>query len=105
MRIFAVFLALTCLVPAREAHVTLLATTDLHGNIWPWDYLTGKPAQRGLAKIATLVKEVRKTAPDALLVDAGDTIQGAPIESVWQTYVRTGKLPMNLRFEGGPPTV
>lgn len=69
----------------EEAHLTVLATTDMHGNIYPWDYLSGKPSERGLAKIATLVAAQRRTAPDALLLDAGDTIQGTPLESVFQS--------------------
>lgn len=59
--------------------ITLLSTTDIHGHIEPWDYYAGKPANLGLAKIATLVKQARKEAPDALLLDCGDTIQGTPL--------------------------
>jgi 2',3'-cyclic-nucleotide 2'-phosphodiesterase/3'-nucleotidase len=93
---------LAACLPAREVTVTVLATTDLHGNIYPYDYLTGKPASRGLAKIATLIKAQRQNTPSALLVDCGDTIQGSPLESVYQHYVATGKLPLNLHFEGKP---
>jgi 2',3'-cyclic-nucleotide 2'-phosphodiesterase/3'-nucleotidase len=89
-------------LPARQVTLTVLATTDLHGNIYPYDYLTGKPAARGLAKIATLIKAERKSAPSALLVDCGDTIQGSPLESVYQRYVATGNLPLNLHFSGKP---
>ena len=49
--------------------ITLLDTTDSHGHIMPWDYYTNKPADLGLAKIATLVKQARADAPDALLLD------------------------------------
>jgi len=35
----------------RQVTVTLLATTDLHGNIYPLDYFSGQPSARGLAKI------------------------------------------------------
>ena len=72
----------------------MLATTDLHGNLYPVDYFTGKPADRGLAKIATLVRAVRREAPNALLIDCGDTIQGTPLETVYQSYVSTGRLPL-----------
>lgn len=88
---------------ARDVRVTILATTDLHGNIYPWDYLTGKPADRGFAKIATLIAAERKANPNNLLIDVGDTIQGAVLESVWQGYVRTGKLPLNVKFDGPAP--
>ncbi|MFO0337856.1 MAG: bifunctional metallophosphatase/5'-nucleotidase [Acidobacteriota bacterium] len=73
--------------------VTILATTDLHGHIFPYDYFTQTPAAYGLAKIATLVKQARREAPEAILVDAGDTIQGSPLESLYQAFRRTGKLP------------
>ncbi|MDZ4800804.1 MAG: 5'-nucleotidase C-terminal domain-containing protein [Bryobacteraceae bacterium] len=88
---------------SREAKITILATTDLHGNLYPWDYLSGREMPRGLAKIASLIAAERRTAPSALLLDAGDTIQGASIESVWQTYVSTGKLPLNMKFSATPP--
>jgi 2',3'-cyclic-nucleotide 2'-phosphodiesterase (5'-nucleotidase family) len=58
--------------------ITLLDTTDSHGHIMPWDYYTNRPADLGLAKIATLVKQVRADAPDALLLDCGDTTEGTP---------------------------
>ncbi len=61
-------------------HIVVLGTTDLHGNIFPIDYYTDKPDNRGLAKIATLVKQVRKENPNVLLVDSGDTIQGTPLQ-------------------------
>jgi 2',3'-cyclic-nucleotide 2'-phosphodiesterase/3'-nucleotidase len=64
--------------PARVT-VTLLSTTDLHGNLYPLDYYSNQPANRGLAKIATLVKQVRAERPHALLLDCGDTIQGTPL--------------------------
>jgi 2',3'-cyclic-nucleotide 2'-phosphodiesterase / 3'-nucleotidase len=66
---------------AAPSHVTvtLLSTTDVHGHIEPWDYYANKPADLGLAKIATLIKQVRAEPPHALLLDCGDTIQGTPL--------------------------
>jgi 2',3'-cyclic-nucleotide 2'-phosphodiesterase/3'-nucleotidase len=58
----------------------VLGTTDLHGNIFPTDYYTNKPDNRGLAKISTLIKQVRKETGNVLLIDSGDTIQGTPLE-------------------------
>lgn len=65
--------------PQRVA-ITILGTTDLHGNIYPVDYYTDKPENRGLAKIATLVKSLRKDNTNVVLIDSGDTIQGTPLE-------------------------
>lgn len=67
-------------VPDR-VQITILGTTDLHGNLNPIDYYTNKPDNRGLAKVATLIKRIRKEQPNVLLIDSGDTIQGSPLES------------------------
>ncbi len=65
--------------PPAGVHLTLLGTTDIHGNIEPVDYYTNQPAKRGLAKIATLIRGVRAAEPHVLLLDSGDTIQGTPL--------------------------
>lgn len=81
-----VFILLLALIPLTgsgaptRVQITILGTTDLHGNIYPLDYYTNKPDNRGLAKIATLIKQARKENPNALLIDSGDTIQGTPLE-------------------------
>jgi len=64
---------------AETVSLTLLDTTDIHGRIVPWDYYRDKPENRGLAKIATLIREARAEDPNALLLDCGDTIQGTPL--------------------------
>jgi 2',3'-cyclic-nucleotide 2'-phosphodiesterase/3'-nucleotidase len=63
----------------ERARVTILATTDLHGRVFPINYGTNQPSADGLARVATLVRAARKEAPDLLLVDCGDTIQGTPL--------------------------
>ena len=69
------------LVAPERVQITILGTTDLHGNINPIDYYTNKPDNRGLAKVATLIKRLRKEQPNVVLIDSGDTIQGSPLES------------------------
>lgn len=63
---------------AERTHVTVLSTADLHGHIHPVDFYTGEPAQRGLAKVGSLIKRARLLDPELILVDSGDTIQGTP---------------------------
>ncbi|MFN2454742.1 MAG: bifunctional UDP-sugar hydrolase/5'-nucleotidase [Pyrinomonadaceae bacterium] len=62
-----------------RAQITILATTDMHGNILPVDYYSNKPDARGLACAATVIKQARKENPNLLLIDSGDTIQGTPL--------------------------
>jgi 2',3'-cyclic-nucleotide 2'-phosphodiesterase (5'-nucleotidase family) len=78
--LLAIVLVAHSFAPER-VQITILGTTDLHGNINPIDYYTDKPDNRGLAKVATLINRVRKEQPNVVLVDSGDTIQGTPLES------------------------
>src|SRR5258708_10629411 len=87
---------------AKEVKITLLVTTDLHGNLLPFDYYTAQPADRGLVKVATLIRSERSENPNNLLIDCGDTIQGTPLESLYQHYIETGHLPLQLTFAGPP---
>ena len=64
---------------ADNVTLTLLSTTDSHGHLLAWDDMTNKPANWGLAKIATVVETIRATAPNVLLLDCGDTIEGTPL--------------------------
>jgi 2',3'-cyclic-nucleotide 2'-phosphodiesterase/3'-nucleotidase len=71
--------ALSAISPPARVTLTILGTTDLHGNIYPTDYFTEAPANRGLAKVYTLIKQVRRSQPNTLLIDSGDCIQGTPL--------------------------
>ncbi|KKD03504.1 bifunctional metallophosphatase/5'-nucleotidase [Streptomyces sp. WM6386] len=73
--------------PAKRYSFTVMGTTDLHGNIFNWDYFKdaeytdAKGNARGLSRVSTLVNQVRaeKGRRNTLLIDAGDTIQGTPL--------------------------
>src|SRR5215831_18607657 len=61
--------------------LVVAATTDVHGYVEGWNYLTGRPdTLRGLARIATIVDSMRRaTGTLPILVDAGDMLQGTPL--------------------------
>lgn len=71
----------------RRVRLTVLGTTDLHGNVYNWDYFKNKEFDNsahddiGIAKVATLVKAMRaeRRGEPMLTLDAGDTIQGTPL--------------------------
>ncbi|MET7859088.1 5'-nucleotidase C-terminal domain-containing protein [Streptomyces sp. NPDC005318] len=73
--------------PPKRYSFTVMGTTDLHGNVFNWDYFTDKEFDDkahndvGLAKISTLVEQVRaeKGRHNTLMIDAGDTIQGTQL--------------------------
>jgi 2',3'-cyclic-nucleotide 2'-phosphodiesterase/3'-nucleotidase len=71
--------------------LTLLGTSDTHGNVYNWDYYRdaeyddGAHNDVGLAKVATLVNQVRaeRRGKATLVLDAGDTIQGTPLATYY----------------------
>ncbi|MFE4218055.1 bifunctional metallophosphatase/5'-nucleotidase [Streptomyces sp. NPDC056844] len=73
--------------PQKRYSFTVMGTTDLHGNVFNWDYFTDKEFDDsahndvGLAKISTLVDQIREDRGrrNTLLIDAGDTIQGTQL--------------------------
>src|SRR5690606_18170 len=84
LAVFVLILALVAAYPAvaSAAELVIMATTDIHANIYPWDYYANRPNDNvGLAKIYTLVKEIRASHPNTLLFDNGDLIQGTPLAS------------------------
>ncbi|MHB8755701.1 MAG: bifunctional metallophosphatase/5'-nucleotidase [Candidatus Acidiferrales bacterium] len=64
---------------AGDVTLTLLSTTDSHGHLLAWDDMTNRPAHWGLAKIATLIAQIRASVPNVILLDCGDTIEGTPL--------------------------
>lgn len=57
----------------------VLATTDLHVHLLPYDYYNDRPQPAtGLAQAATLIRALRTEMPDGacLLVDNGDALSG-----------------------------
>ena len=58
----------------------LLGLTDLHANLYPYDYYRDRPDDSvGLARAAPLVAEARNEARNCLLLDNGDILQGTPL--------------------------
>ncbi|MFF7165271.1 bifunctional metallophosphatase/5'-nucleotidase [Streptomyces sp. NPDC008086] len=89
--------------PKKRYALTVMGTTDLHGNIFNWDYFKdaeysdAKGNAKGLSRVSTLVNQVRaeKGRRNTMLIDAGDTIQGTPL-----TYYYAKVDPITA--EGGP---
>ena len=58
----------------------ILATSDLHANLHPYNYYTDQPQNRGgLVRAGGVIASLRRAAENCLLVDNGDTLQGTPL--------------------------
>lgn len=81
MLIFTVLIANTNLTNANESNgvkITVLGTSDMHGAINSWAYESDKDnGNMGLARIHSIVKQVKGENPNTLVIDNGDTIQGS----------------------------
>jgi 2',3'-cyclic-nucleotide 2'-phosphodiesterase / 3'-nucleotidase len=65
---------------ANQAHLRLLETTDLHVHVYPYDYYSDRPVDTvGLARTATLIRQIRDEATNSMLIDNGDFLQGNPM--------------------------
>lgn len=58
----------------------LIATTDLHASLLPYDYHANRPVTgRSLCNISQQIAEARAEVPNSLLFDNGDFLQGNPL--------------------------
>ncbi len=58
----------------------LIGLTDLHANLYPYDYYRDRPDNSvGLARAASLIAQARSECPNCLLFDNGDILQGTPL--------------------------
>ena len=79
-----------------KSKLIILHTTDVHGNINPYNYFSDSPANNGLARVYTLVKQYRNRYKNVLLLDGGDLIQGTPL-SYYFNHIET-QVPNPLIF-------
>ena len=71
----------------KQFTLTVLGTTDLHNNVFNWDYFKNAAYadaagnKIGIAQAAALINAMRaeRGAANTLTIDAGDTIQGTPL--------------------------
>lgn len=80
---------------ACGVHLRLLATSDLHGMLRPFDYVTDGPAPGlGLGCAGALVQRLRRATPNVALFDNGDFLQGSPLSDEAATNPGRGLHPV-----------
>ncbi|MCU0903503.1 MAG: bifunctional 2',3'-cyclic-nucleotide 2'-phosphodiesterase/3'-nucleotidase [Tabrizicola sp.] len=63
-----------------RASLRVIATSDLHASLMPYDYCANRPnSSLGLGAVSQQIAEARGEAQNCLLFDNGDFLQGSPI--------------------------
>ena len=63
----------------KVVELKILQTSDIHGNFFPYCFITNQPKSGGLSRVHSLVKQEREEYGDNLiLLDNGDILQGQP---------------------------
>ena len=74
----------------QDIRLTIIHTADIHSRLFPYNFtpnkfdqdyglLPGAGPYGGIARIATLVKRIRKSTNRSLWLDSGDAWEGAPV--------------------------
>ena len=82
-RISSIFLLLWAFLSlsatTREVKLKLIETSDIHGNFFPYNFITQQDWNGSFARVYTYVQQERQTYGDnLLLMDNGDILQGQP---------------------------
>lgn len=69
---------------AGDFRLRILATSDLHAHLMPYDYAWDQPLDNvGLTRTASLIRAARQEVTDSILIDNGDFLQGSPLGELY----------------------
>ena len=79
-------LLLLCLLSFSQSNaadklttINIIETSDVHGNLFPYDFINRRPGKGSLARVATYLRQQRKKhADNGIYIDNGDLLQGQP---------------------------
>ncbi len=67
-------------IHAQTVKLKIIETSDVHGSLFPFDFINNKEINTSLAQIYTYVKEQRAEKDQkVVLLDDGDILQGQPV--------------------------
>lgn len=69
-----------------DTHIKIICTSDVHGNLFPFDFITGDTASGGLARVSSYLKQLRQQREKVIYIDNGDMLQGTPATYCYNTY-------------------
>ncbi len=78
--LFALLLLLLvgCEPSKKGTTIHIVHTTDVHGNLFPYDFINDQPGTGGYARVSSYIKQLKKGSDEVLLLDGGDILQGQP---------------------------
>jgi 5'-nucleotidase / UDP-sugar diphosphatase len=79
----------------QDIRLTIIHTSDIHSRLFPYNFVPNSfdqaygllPANApfgGIARMATVVKRIRKESQRSLWIDSGDAFQGAPVFNMFK---------------------
>ena len=79
----------------QDVRITFIHTSDIHSRLFPYEFKPNRFEQGyglveankpfgGLARIATIAKDIRRTSNRSLWLDSGDCFQGAPVFNMFK---------------------
>jgi len=89
--IFLILILLASCSKPRSITINILETTDLHGTIFPHDFIHNDTLTHSLAQVSHLVRQLRDENPNLVLLDNGDVIQGSPAVYYYNFVDTAGK--------------
>lgn len=88
-RLFLFCMVAMLLFACREpqaTHIQIVCTSDVHGHLFPYDFLTGDSVSGSLARVSTYLKTLRQQGAHVVYLDNGDMLQGTPATYCYNTY-------------------
>jgi 5'-nucleotidase len=79
----------------QDVRLTFIHTSDIHSRLFPYNFVPNRFERNdglqevnkpfgGIARIATLAKQIRATSNRSLWLDSGDCFQGAPVFNMFK---------------------
>ena len=98
-RISSIFLLLWAFLSlsatTREVKLKLIETSDIHGNFFPYNFITQQDWNGSFARVYTYVQQERQTYGDnLLLMDNGDILQGQPSAYYYDRWIKQCNFPV-----------
>ena len=87
--VWLLFLVLSVAAQEKVVKLKIVQTSDVHGNYYPYNFITRQEWKGSLARIYSFVqKERREYKENLILLDNGDILQGQPT-AYYYNYIDT----------------